>query len=167
MIIKILKIRKFLLSFYRWYFSFDFLKSPSKIPKNIYIGKNVRIFPRGNIIFGENIFIGDETRITTNSTGFSNIYIGDFALLADRVNIIGGAHEYRLRTMPISLQGEGMQSPIYIERDCWVCAITTILSGSRLPEGSILGSNSLLNKKMDEKYSLYAGIPAKFIKVCR
>lgn len=158
--------RKFL-TFFRWYISIDFAKSPSVIPSNLYIGKNVRIYPRSHIKIGINVFIGDDSRITTNTSNQSNINIGNDVLIADRVNIIGGAHEYSKRDIPIARQGEGKQNPIVIESDCWLCSNTVITSGAILPKGSILAAMSLLNKKMIQNYSLYAGIPAKFIKICR
>jgi acetyltransferase-like isoleucine patch superfamily enzyme len=52
-------------------------------------------------------------------------------------------------------------SPIEIGAYCFIGTAVTILGGSRLPDYSILGANSLLNQSLDEPYTLYAGVPAK------
>ena len=39
-----------------------------------------------------------------------------------------------------------------------------MLGGSSLPHHSVLGAQSLLNKKWDEPYRLYGGVPAKPLK---
>jgi len=41
---------------------------------------------------------------------------------------------------------------------------SVVLGGSVLPHHSVLGAQSLLNKKWDEPYRLYAGVPAKPVK---
>jgi acetyltransferase-like isoleucine patch superfamily enzyme len=39
-----------------------------------------------------------------------------------------------------------------------------LLGGSSLPHHSVLGAQALLNKKWDEPYRLYGGVPAKPLK---
>jgi acetyltransferase-like isoleucine patch superfamily enzyme len=41
---------------------------------------------------------------------------------------------------------------------------SVVLGGSVLPHHSVLGAQSLLNKKWEEPYRLYAGVPAKPVK---
>ena len=55
---------------------------------------------------------------------------------------------------------------IFIGNDVWICNRYTILKGSYLPNRSIVSTNSLVNKnfKSEPNNSIYAGIPAKFIK---
>jgi len=47
---------------------------------------------------------------------------------------------------------------------CFVGAAAVLLPGSSLPDYSVLGANSLLNKQFSEPYSLYAGSPARPVK---
>jgi hypothetical protein len=47
---------------------------------------------------------------------------------------------------------------------CFVGAMTVLLPGSSLPDYSVLGANSLLNKRYSEPYYLYAGSPAVPVK---
>jgi acetyltransferase-like isoleucine patch superfamily enzyme len=51
--------------------------------------------------------------------------------------------------------------PIVINDYSFVGTNVVVLGGSVLPPRSILGAKSLLNKKYEEEFKLYAGVPAK------
>jgi acetyltransferase-like isoleucine patch superfamily enzyme len=55
-------------------------------------------------------------------------------------------------------------SPISIGEYCFVGAGSVLLPGGVLPDYSVLGANSLLNKVYTEQYFLYAGNPARPVK---
>jgi len=55
-------------------------------------------------------------------------------------------------------------SPISIGEYCFVGAASVLLPGASLPDHSVLGANSLLNKIHTEQYFLYAGNPARPVK---
>lgn len=55
-------------------------------------------------------------------------------------------------------------APITIGDYCFVGTNCVILGDSSLPDYSVLGAKSLLNKKYSDIYYLYAGVPAKPIK---
>lgn len=54
--------------------------------------------------------------------------------------------------------------PIDIGEYSFTGTNSVMLGGSVLPHHSVLGAQSLLNKKWDEPYRLYAGVPAKPVK---
>jgi acetyltransferase-like isoleucine patch superfamily enzyme len=54
--------------------------------------------------------------------------------------------------------------PISIGDYCFVSTNVVILGGAQLPDYSVLGAKSLLNKKLNQPYALYAGQPAVFVK---
>lgn len=54
--------------------------------------------------------------------------------------------------------------PIDIGEYCFTGTNSIVLGGSVLPHHSVLGAQSLLNKKFEEPYRLYAGVPAKPIR---
>lgn len=85
------------------------------------------------------------------------ITIGRFSTVAGVHSIIL-THSLNLKTCK---QGA---SPVTIGEYCFLGAGVVILSGARLPNYSILGANSLLNKDYTEPYQLYAGNPARAIK---
>jgi acetyltransferase-like isoleucine patch superfamily enzyme len=60
--------------------------------------------------------------------------------------------------------GRQTAQPIDIGEYCFTGTNSVVLGGSGLPHHSILGAQSLLNRKWDESYRLYAGVPAKPLK---
>jgi len=50
--------------------------------------------------------------------------------------------------------------PVTIGDFCFVGTACTILGGATLPDHSILGAHSLLNRACEEPHRLYAGVPA-------
>jgi len=85
------------------------------------------------------------------------VRIGAFANLA--------GFRSQLITHSIDLQaGRQAAEPIEIGEYCFVGTNCVMLGGSSLPHHSVLGAQSLLNKKWDEPYRLYGGVPAKPLK---
>lgn len=54
--------------------------------------------------------------------------------------------------------------PITIGSYCFVSTNVTLLGGAVLPDYSVLGAKSLLNKTYEDTWKLYAGVPARPIK---
>jgi len=54
--------------------------------------------------------------------------------------------------------------PIIIGSYCFVSTNVSVLGGSVLPDYSVLGAKSLLNKKYTDSWMLYAGVPARPVK---
>jgi acetyltransferase-like isoleucine patch superfamily enzyme len=54
--------------------------------------------------------------------------------------------------------------PITIGDYCFISTNVVILGGAQMPDYSVLGAKSLLNKKHNQSYGLYGGQPAIFIK---
>ena len=54
--------------------------------------------------------------------------------------------------------------PVTIGEYCFVGTGCVLLAGSTLPDYSVLGASSMLNKRYSEPYFLYAGNPARSIK---
>lgn len=53
---------------------------------------------------------------------------------------------------------------VVIGSNVWICANSTILKGSIVPDGCIVGANSLVNKEFKEDNCLIAGNPAQIKK---
>jgi acetyltransferase-like isoleucine patch superfamily enzyme len=51
--------------------------------------------------------------------------------------------------------------PVHIGAYCFTGTSCVIVAGARLPNFSILGGNSLLNRTYDEEYTFYEGVPAR------
>jgi serine acetyltransferase len=87
----------------------------------------------------------------------ARVRIGAFATI--------GGFRSQLITHTIDLEkGRQTAEPIEIGEYCFTGTNSVMLGGSILPHHSVLGAQSLLNKKWDEPYRLYAGVPAKPVK---
>ncbi|MBQ1175732.1 MAG: hypothetical protein IIX56_04955 [Treponema sp.] len=54
--------------------------------------------------------------------------------------------------------------PIEIGNHVWIGAKSTILKGTKIADGSVIGAGSLCAGLLSDEKSIYAGQPAKLIK---
>jgi acetyltransferase-like isoleucine patch superfamily enzyme len=134
--------------------------------KNIVIGNNVTIGSNITIevLRAGKLVIGDYVKLTHNiliSSG-NAISIGNYSLVGENVSIRDGDHNSSIEK-PITFQ---MNSyiPIHIGKDVWIGAGCYVLKGSTIPDGVIIGSNSVVLKNIYlENNTIYAGSPVKKI----
>jgi virginiamycin A acetyltransferase len=134
-----------------------------------YIGKNSKVdnFVKikhvggtGNIVIGENVFLNSGTVLYSGN----GIKIGDNVLVGPNCSIVPVNHNFTDVKIPIRLQQFlPSKGGIVIEEDVWIGAGVTILDGSFIEKGCIIGANSLVKGKLNE-YSVYAGNPLTLIK---
>ena len=53
---------------------------------------------------------------------------------------------------------------IVIGEHCWITSRCTILKGAILPAGTVVASNSLVNKRFEDKNTIIGGVPASIIR---
>jgi acetyltransferase-like isoleucine patch superfamily enzyme len=87
----------------------------------------------------------------------ARVRIGAFAT-------IGGFRSQLLTHSIDFAAGRQTAEPIDIGEYSFTGTNSVVLGGSSLPHHSILGAQSLLNKKWDQPYRLYAGVPATPLK---
>lgn len=81
-----------------------------------------------------------------------------------RYTSIGG-YGTQVLTHSTSLKlNKQMCAPITIGHNCFIGTRSILLTGSILPDCSVLGAGAVLQKAYTEGYCLYGGVPAKFIK---
>jgi len=131
--------------------------------KNFVVGLGCKIFPSKFIEFGDNVSFGYNCSIATSGSGKSPIIFGSNIMVAERVMVIGGNHEFQDITRPMWTQGEGKQGAIIIGDDVWIGAGVIILTGVNIGNGSIIGAGSVVTKSIPE-YSIAVGNPAKVIR---
>jgi len=129
-------------------------------------GKKSYIEPSTSIRHPKNILIGTNSYVNKNCILWpgikSKITIGNNVLFGPNVKIFGANHGIAKSSL-INKQ-RWIEDDVFIGNDVWIGANTTIIKGSIIPDGSVIGANSLVNEKISKKYSIYAGIPIKFIK---
>jgi acetyltransferase-like isoleucine patch superfamily enzyme len=132
----------------------------------IIIGNNVTIgrhaFNRtkgGKVIIGDNSAIGARSIIATRNT---DITIGKNHMMGAFSYIGTGSHQYEIRDVPMNRQKYTARS-VEIGEDVWVGIRSTILPGSKIQKGAVIGACSLVNGEVGS-YQVVAGIPARKIR---
>lgn len=174
MIIKLIYLnRKIAFNIYAIYFRI-LTKNKNKIKmlgkvnilnRNVIIGKNVIIYPgvsfegNGKIIIGDNCKIGTNTIICASKDG--GVKIGNNTIVAANVYIIDANHGTHKDSL---ICNQKLESQIVeIGNDVWIGANSTIIKGSKIDDGAVIGGNSLVNSEIND-FGIAVGIPAKIIK---
>ncbi len=135
---------------------------------NTYIGANCEIdaFVRIKHVGGKcDVRIGDNVYINSGTVIYSGngVIVGNNVLIAPNCALMSVNHEYRKKFKIIRLQGfMPSKGGIIIEEDVWIGAGVTILDGSIIKKGAVIGASSLVNGVIEE-YSVNVGIPCKKI----
>lgn len=93
------------------------------------------------------------------------VYIGKWSSLSCGCIVVTGNH---VPTVGVNQRILGRchindnEGDVRIDEDCWVGARVTILTGTHLNRGSVVGANSLLNKEYPP-YAVLVGSPARII----
>lgn len=119
-------------------------------PSGITIGSKSFI-SRGALVSlkGGRISIGSESSIgpycLVQSMGESHVRIGDCVAIAPYCYVVG-APDYRTESTdtPMVHQGFAEELPVTIGNDVWIGTSVTVLRGSEVGEGSILGANCVV-----------------------
>jgi len=140
----------------------QFLKFKGLIIK----GKNV------NISFGTNF--GNINNVVINGNYFNNKFCSILAgrkskiifkpsvLIGPNVTITSSNHD---TSKNISfMRQKWTEGDVIIGSEVWIGANSVILPGLQIANGIIIGAGSVVTKSLNEEYSIYAGIPAKFIR---
>lgn len=132
---------------------------------------------RNKIKFGKHVTItGNDSEVIyweglSNSTEKSNLIVGNFVSISDKCNfILGGNHrndwfcQHLLINMSEQKNDEIVsKGDIIIGNDVWIGYGVTILSGSYIPNGCVIGAFSVVSGKY-EPYDIIVGNPSKSIK---
>lgn len=136
-------------------------------PDKMEIGSNVRI--DDFCILSGDIKLGDYIHIAAYSGlyGRGGIVMKDFSSISSRVSIYSSNDDYSGGALTNPTVPEEFRNAEYakviINKHCIIGSGTVILPGVEIGEGTAVGSMSLCNKDIEE-WSIYAGIPAKYIK---
>ena len=166
------KIKNKILRIYRNYvfycktgYKVTLISNVTLINTNLKIGKNVTIYPNvmffgdGLIEIGNNVDIGNNVIIYASKDG--GVKIGNDTMIAANCYIIdmdhGPSDDELVRKQ------KNVVNSINIGDDVWISENCTILRGTIIENGGIVGAKSLVKSKI-KKNSIVYGIPAKFIR---
>lgn len=105
------------------------------------------------------LIVGNHSAISKNHhiDCTNSIIIGSFTTIA--------GYGSQFLTHSINLDANIQDSePITIGNYCFVGTACIVMGGASLPDCSVLGASSLLNKQYADDWTLYAGVPARPIK---
>ena len=160
------------------------IKDLKSCGKNVIIGQTVRIRYPELVEIEDNVIIDDFTYISTALKLHSYVHISsgckiiggrnafvemkEFSTLAPNVVLSAGTDDYEsgiaTPMVPIKYKANAVIGKIILNKHCIVGAGSVVLPNVVFEEGSSLGALSLSNCSL-EAYTLYAGIPAKQIKM--
>lgn len=138
-----------------------------KLGRNVSIGKYTTIECSGTLqSLGKGLIIGDNVGLGTH--GFwgcaGGIEIGNDVIFGNYVSLHSENHNYHNLSIPIRLQGVNRRG-IKIGQNCWIGAKVTILDGVIIGNGCIIAAGSVVVAGKYQDNAIYAGVPAKFIKM--
>ena len=130
--------------------------------ENIEFGKNIIIddfafvYAKGKIKFGNYVHIG----INASITGGDELIVEDFSAISQGVRILTATDDFKdwgFGNSTIDNQFRNVQSsPIKIGKFCIIGANSVILPGVNIPEGAMVGANSVITKDL-EPWGIYVG----------
>lgn len=123
------------------------------------IGDHSVVYSSANIWMPCNLEVGARCCIGPNTFVYNpaKITIGDKVTISQNCYLCGGSHD--INTLSLDF----ISAPIEIKSFSWICANSFIMMGVTVEEGCVIGATSSLFKST-EPWSVYGGIPAKFIK---
>ena len=109
--------------------------------------------------------MGDGTKIMhfCNITAHESVRIGEQSRIVHRCQVLDSNFHFIADFNKLRIPK--YTRPIEIGSYCWICNSSTITGGAKLPNKTIVASNSLVNKDMTviPEESMIGGVPAKLI----
>lgn len=111
------------------------------------------------LIIGDNVGISQGCFIQASAT----VRIENNVIIGPGVMLFSENHQFNAMDININEQGV-TREPVTIKEGAWIGAKAIILCGVTVGKGSVIAAGSVVTKDVPD-YAIYAGIPAKMIKV--
>ncbi|KAA2259533.1 acyltransferase [Solihabitans fulvus] len=112
----------------------------------------------GSLRLGDKVVFGKDSTVNC----YLDIEIGAATLVADWTYICDFDHVTSDIHQPIKDQGI-VKSPVRIGPDCWVATKVTVLRGTRVGRGCVLGAHAVVRGDIPD-YSIAVGAPARVVR---
>lgn len=132
------------------------------------VGCRLEAYPKNNnkvLFMGKNVQINDYVHITA----MEHVFIGDNVLMASKIYISDCSHgSYSGDSNDSSPYSLPIERPLHskaviIEDNVWLGEFVSVLPGTTIGKGTIVGANSVVSKSLPS-YVIAVGSPAKPIK---
>ena len=135
------------------------LKNLAKsIGDNVSIKEGVYLYNTENLNIGDNVSIWPMVYIDA----YGGIDIGNDVSIAHSASILSFEHTFKSREIQIKDQ-EVVSLPVKIHDNIWIGAKATILGGTKVCTGCVIGAGSVVTRDTNSN-AVYCGVPAKKIK---
>ena len=102
---------------------------------------------------------------TLYNTSSGKIIVGDYTFTGHNVSLLTGTHDYELLLEKRMLTSPSSGRDIVIGKGVWIGSNVTVLGPCKIDDHAVIGAGSVVLPRTNIKAkSLYAGIPALFIK---
>lgn len=126
----------------------------------LFQGTDIRFYGDGEIIGGNNSYIGSLSTIQSDIG--CKVYIGDFCMISHNVRIYTQTNladqDFRL-----SREHKIKKGNVEIGNGVWIGANVFINPGVSIGDNSVIGANSVVTKDVPEN-AIYGGVPAILIR---
>ena len=112
----------------------------------------------GSLRIGDKVVMGRANTVNA----YLDIEIGAATLVADWVYIVDFDHVISDIHLPIKDQGI-VKTPVRIGPDCWIGVKVSVLRGTRIGQGCVLGSHAVVRGDVPG-YSIAVGSPARVVR---
>lgn len=129
----------------------------AKIGRNVRICSSAFILGAGELIIGDETWIGHQVFIETGS----KVSIGSYVDIGPRVYIGTGSHKIDVEGKHTA--GEGTSEAIVIEDGVWLGANAIVLPGTTIGKKTLVGSGALVTRSL-EPFCVAIGIPARSVR---
>lgn len=128
-------------------------------PTTIGSGCKINVFRNAKLSFGTKVYISHDCLLSS----FNHVFIGTGTRIAHRCQVMDSDFHYSANMTTGTVKNPTLA--VHIGERCWLANSTSIMKGSYLPDYTIIGSNSLVNKDFSklEPGSVIGGQPAKLI----
>lgn len=126
----------------------------AKIGADVKISSSLKIFGSGQLVIGDNTWLGYQTVIVCSS----KVEIGANVDIAPQVYIGTGTHIVDSTANHVA--AKNISKDVIIGNGCWICTNATILPGVELGEKCVVAAGAVVNKSFYENKILLAGVPA-------
>jgi len=130
-----------------------------RIGSGVFLGRNTILSCKNG-----DIALGDRVNIGFNSEVFSasSVTIGDDALIAAYVYVIGGGHEFEDPSRPVLDQARTSRG-IEIGARTWLGAGVKVLDGVRIGDAAVVGTGAVVTQSVPAG-AVAAGVPARVLR---